>query len=128
MLKSIAKFCFHHFIVVILFWIILLVGVVGVSASVGADWLEQGTLNGTESKKAVDVLNAELPDIANQASEKTGRIVFQSKDVIKNHEAEIQSYLDKIFAEKSKTKIESVASPFVQENAYQISKDGTIGV
>ena len=126
MLHSIAKFCFHHFVVVIVFWMLVLAGTLGASASLGSNWMEQGSLKGTESAKANDLLNKELPEQASGAGGGTGHIVFHSTDKILTHKVAIEKYLNKLIKDKATTKVDSISSPFEEENNYQLSKDGTV--
>ena len=98
-----------------------------VSGSVKPTWLDQGTLPGTESTKAIELLQKENPDAAGSATVYVGRIVFQSEDGIASHKDDIDSYLEKLVDEKSKTKVVSFTSPFdAKTGGSQISKDGTI--
>ena len=107
MLHSIAKFCFHHFVVVIVFWMLVLAGTLGASASLGSNWMEQGSLKGTESAKANDLLNKELPEQASGAGGGTGHIVFHSTDKILTHKVAIEKYLNKFnFYNNTLTKIQ----------------------
>ena len=105
MLHSIAKFCFHHFVVVIVFWMLVLAGTLGASASLGSNWMEQGSLKGTESAKANDLLNKELPEQASGAGGGTGNIVFHSTDTILTHKGAIAQFFNKLIKHKATKKV-----------------------
>ena len=125
MLHSIARYCFRHWIVVTCIWLIALVGFYLFAAAVGPSWLSQGSLENTESAKAIKVLKTERPELAAQATENTGKIVFKSKGSIYKDQKEIDLYLAKILEDQKVTKVVAVASPFEAPDS-QISKDGTI--
>ena len=126
MLHTITRYCFRHFKLVIALWAIALVGLSIAASSAGPNWLEQGTLKGTESTKALELLREKLPEQSARASANTGRIVFQSSDGIANHEEAIEQYLTKILDDKNATKIQAIDSPFDEQNAGQISSDGIV--
>lgn len=127
MIVSIAKFCHKRYRYVIAFWVLALIILGAVSGSVKPTWLDQGTLPGTESSKAIELLQKENPDAAGSATAYVGKIVFQSKDGVAAHKDDIDAYLQKLVVQKSKTKIVSFASPFDEKTGgSQISKDGTI--
>ena len=78
---------------------LVLAGTLGASASLGSNWMEQGSLKGTESAKANDLLNKELPEQASGAGGGTGHIVFHSTDKILTHKVAIEKYLNKLISE-----------------------------
>lgn len=126
MLHSIARFCFRQYRIVISLWIAALVIFSIAAGAVGPDWLDQGQLPGAESTKAQQLLEKELPDVANQVGGITGTVVFKSEGSIYKHQAEIEKYLDKLVQDKKVTKITEVISPFDPNVTGQISKDKNI--
>lgn len=122
MLHTTARYCFRHFKLVIVLWVIALVGISFAAKAAGPDWLEQGTLKGTESTQALELLRKELPKVADEASSTKGLIVFKSNDAIKNHQADIDKYLATLTTDGKKTKITTVVSPFSAPG--QISENG----
>lgn len=126
MLYSISRYCFRHFKLVIALWVVALIGISFAAQAAGPHWLEQGTLKGTDSTRAIELLKKELPEQAAAASASTGRVVFQSKDDITNHKADIDLYLAKLVADKKDTRITDTESPFDVAHPGQISKSGKI--
>lgn len=126
MLHSIARFCFRKYRLVISLWIAALIIFSGISATIGPDWLDQGTLPGTESTQAQKLLEEEMPELASSISGVTGTIVFKSEDSITNHQKEIEAYLDEILKESKETQLQEVTSPFDSSSTGQISDDKKI--
>ncbi|MFN8016220.1 MAG: MMPL family transporter [Acidimicrobiia bacterium] len=126
MIHAITRFCFRHRILVISIWFFALIVLTTISGLLGPKWLEQGTLKGTESTAALELLRKERPDIAQQASASTGRIVFQSKDNIVNHKQEINQFLNLLVEKKKTTKVVQFQDPFSELAKGQISNDGKI--
>ncbi len=60
-LYRLGKFCTAHALPVLLAWIVLAVGVVGVMSAVGSMTTNDLSLPGTESQKATDLLAAKFP-------------------------------------------------------------------
>ncbi|HMS24721.1 MAG TPA: MMPL family transporter [Acidimicrobiia bacterium] len=126
MLYAISRYCFRRYRLVISAWILILIGISVLSMAAGPKWLEQGTLENTDSTRALQLLEKKLPEQAARASEKTGRIIFQSDDGIASHQEEIDAYLDEVIKKNKKTKIQAIESPFDPQHVGQISKDGTV--
>lgn len=127
MIVSIAKFCHKRYRYVIAFWVLALIVLGVISGSVKPTWLDSATLPNTESSQAIKILQKENPDAAGSATQFAGKVVFESKDDISNHKAEIENYLNELVSNKSKTKIVEFTSPFDgKTNGSHISKSGTI--
>ncbi len=126
MLHSIARFCFRKYRLVISVWIVALIALSAASSSIGPDWLDQGSLPGTESAKAQALLEKEVPEAASQVGGVTGTVVFKSEGDIHNYQGEIEKFLTSIRDDSNKTQVTNVISPFNDSSTGQISSDNTI--
>src|SRR5829696_8235649 len=117
-MQALARWCFRHKFVVLAVWVIALLGLGGVSASVGSGYTDSFSLPGTESTTALNLLtdnfNTELTD--------TNQAVFAADDVTDPAtKARIEQTLKKI---EDGPHVERVDSPFAEgAAARQISKD-----
>ena len=111
MLSSIARYCFRHWVVILATWVVLLIGVNFASAALGPRWLDGGSIKGTDSAKALQILEEKLPEQAARAGEKTGTIVFENPEGVKNFQPQIEAYLEKLVNDKKVTRVETVLSP-----------------
>jgi len=126
MLHSIARYCFRHWVIVVVAWLGLLVAVTATSIAVGPSWLDQGSLPNTESARALEILEEKLPEQAAQANGNSGTVVFKSSDGLESKKDSIEKFLDKLVEDQSATKVQDVISPF-DSDGEQISEDGTVG-
>lgn len=100
----------------------MLIVLTAFSASTSENWLRQGRMAGTDSQKAQDALGKIFKD-GGQGDYSQSSIVFESKDAIRAHEAEITKFLNTI-ADAPKYRISKVVSPFTADGASQISDNG----
>lgn len=87
-------------------------------------WITVVTLPNSESTKAMEVINDEIPNVQLEGTIDQGYIVFNSEDGIVQHRDSIERYLENIQKDPSKSNVESVRSPVDLDNASQISRDG----
>ena len=119
-MAALARWCFHHRIVVVLAWIAVLVTLVAVQRSVGDAYSTSFTLANTESSKALELVTAALPKQAGD----TATIVFHTADGTVSDpatQARIEEMLGKVAAAQS---VAAVQSPYGPRGAAQISRDG----
>jgi RND superfamily putative drug exporter len=121
-LAGFARWCFLHRKVVLAAWLMALIGFFAVGQLVGASYSENDALPGTDSTKALSVLQADYPAQAGDSDQ----IVVQAKQGTLRSpaaEAAITSMLGRV---ARLPYVRSVASPY--DPGGQISKDGTIGL
>src|SRR3954454_11679052 len=105
-MKTLARWCFRHKIVVVAAWVAALVVLGGLSATVGSGYTDSFSLPGTESTTALNLLK----DNFNAASTDTNQVVFAAGDVTAPAtKARIQKTLDAV---GKGPHVERVDSPF----------------
>ena len=123
-LYRLGRMCVRHRWVVLAVWIVVFAGLAVGARSVGSDLSDNLTLPGSDSQKATDLLNDQLPDQANGSTPVTltapkGAKITDSK------------YADGINATVSALRkdpdVRSATSPLSTAGAAQVSKDGNIG-
>jgi RND superfamily putative drug exporter len=119
-LAALARWCFHHRTVVVLAWIAALVTLVAVERSVGNAYSTAFTLPGTESFKALNLLQSTLPK---QAGDSATIVWHVSSGTVRDAATQprIVAMLEKVRAAKS---VAAVVSPYEPTGAAQISGDG----
>ncbi len=121
-MTRLARFCFAHKKRVIAAWLGLLLVLGGASGAVGFGYTDSFTLPGTESTRALELLQ----DNFKQQSGDQDRIVWTAggKPVT---DAAVRDRIEPMLAKVAKAKdVDSVASPYSKAGAAQLSKDGTI--
>lgn len=120
-MARIARWCFRHRFIVIGLWIVALLGITAASQGFGSKYAEDFTLPSTDSSKALDLLKGISKD---GSAGETDTIVWQVKDGTVR-DAVVQSRVSDMLAKvATMSAIESVASPYSPQGAYQVSKDG----
>src|SRR3954452_8075724 len=120
-MKALARWCFRRKFVVLGVWVVALLVLGGLSASVGSGYTDSFSLPGTESTTALNLLT----DNFNTESTDTNQVVFAADDVNDPAtKARIEKTLDAI---AKGPHVERVDSPFAQgAGARQISKNGRV--
>ncbi len=120
-MSSLARWCFRRRFTVLGLWFAALVVVGGVSAASGSHYTDQFTLPGTESTRALELLQKSFK----AQSGDTTQIVWQAKQGVKDPAVKdrITAMLGKL---AKRPHIASVVSPYEKAGAAQISGDGTI--
>ncbi|MDX2939603.1 MMPL family transporter [Streptomyces ipomoeae] len=121
-LYRLGRFAFRRRRLVVMLWIAIL-AVVGIgSASVSGTTSDQFTIPGTQSQKALDLLDKEFPQAS--ASGATARVVFEAPDGQKltsgAHKTEVESLIADL---KKAPQVANVSDPYTSR---LISQDGTI--
>jgi RND superfamily putative drug exporter len=120
MLVRLADWCYRRRRLVVVAWITALVGAFALAGAFGGEFRQDYLQPGSESKAASDTLEDRFP----QKSGDTIQIVVHSEGGISSPEAKRRA--ETIFADVvDSDHVVSVASPFTEDGAHQISADGT---
>ncbi|MFF6804451.1 MMPL family transporter [Streptomyces sp. NPDC012616] len=122
LLYRLGRFAFRRRRLVVMLWIVIL-AVVGIgSASVSGTTSEQFTIPGTQSQKALDLLDKEFPQAS--ASGATARVVFEAPDGQKLTSGASRAKVESLIADLKKApQVASVSDPYTSR---LVSRDGTI--
>lgn len=119
-LASFARWCFHHRKAVLALWLMALIGFLA-AGRVGAAYTNTFSLPGTDSTKALSVLEA---DFATRAGD-SDQIVVQARRGTLRSPAVEAAIKDMVARVGRLPHVRAVASPYGPGG--QISRDGTIG-
>jgi RND superfamily putative drug exporter len=121
-MAAIAGWCFRHRFSVLLLWLAVLVGLGVVNNAVGTGYSDNFALPGTESTKALSLLQSAFPA---QAGESDTIVWKVSQGSVRDADVQqpITEMLDKV---AHANQVAGVTSPYTPAGAAQISKDGTI--
>ena len=121
-MASFARWCFVHRKAVLAGWLIALIGFFAVGLKVGANYAENDSLPGTDSTRALSVLQTNYPA---QAGDSDQIVVQARQGTLRSPAAE--TAVTSMLARVAKLPyVRSVSSPYGPGG--QISKDGTIGL
>jgi RND superfamily putative drug exporter len=121
-MANFARWCFVHRKAVLAGWLIALIGFFAVGLKVGANYAENDSLPGTDSAKALSVLQTNYPA---QAGDSDQIVVQARQGTLRSPPAE--TAVTSMLARVAKLPyVRSVTSPYGLGG--QISKDGTIGL
>jgi putative drug exporter of the RND superfamily len=121
-MANFARWCFVHRKAVLAGWLIALIGFFAVGLKVGANYAENDSLPGTDSTKALSVLQTNYPA---QAGDSDQIVVQARQGTLRSPPAE--TAVTSMLARVAKLPyVRSVTSPYGLGG--QISKDGTIGL
>src|SRR4051812_18219149 len=120
-MRSLARWCFTHKVIVVGAWIAALVAIGGLNASAGSGYTDSFSLPGTESTTALNLLTDNFKTEATD----TNQVVFSAKNV---NDPRVKARIGRTLADISKIPhVERVDSPFARgAAARQISKDSTV--
>ncbi|MGH9174162.1 MAG: MMPL family transporter, partial [Vicinamibacterales bacterium] len=122
MLRSLARYCYHHRRLVLAGWVVLLVGLIVLSQVAGGATKTEFSLPGSESQEAFDLL--EERGFATRAGEQA-QIVFQTEQGV--NDPAVRQEMEQLFASVEEMIAEAeVISPYEPAGARQVSEDGTI--
>ena len=120
-MQNIARWTMAHRRIVVVGWIVAVVGIFGVSGSVGKKTASDFTLPGTGTQHAADLLHSRFPAQAGDADQ----IVFHAKSGTLSSSAD-RATIDATVARIARLPhVTGVVSPYVS-GAHAISRDGTI--
>ena len=121
-MANFARWCFVHRKAVLAGWLIALIGFFAVGLKVAANYAENDSLPGTDSTKALSVLQTNYPA---QAGDSDQIVVQARQGTLRSPPAE--TAVTSMLARVAKLPyVRSVTSPYGPGG--QISKDGTIGL
>ena len=120
MLVHLADWCYRQRRLVVALWIAALAGAFALAGSFGGELKQDYLHPGSESQSASSALQAKFPQKAGD----TVQIVVHSKKGVSS--PQVQARAERIFTDVADSEhVVSVSSPFSDEGAHQISKDGT---
>jgi RND superfamily putative drug exporter len=118
-MASLARWCFNHRFIVLLLWVGGVVGIGAVNAAVGTGYNDNFTLPGTESTKALSLLQSSFPAQAGESDTIVWR-VDQGTVTDPAVRDRVTAMLDRV---AKAPQVSSVTSPYSAEGAAQISAD-----
>lgn len=122
-MKSLARWCVRHRLVVVLLWLAVLIATMVVSNSVGTKFQSSFSLPNTQSTEAYNLLKASAP----QSAGDTERIVFAVPAGQSVTSAETQAAVNTMLSKIATfPTVVSVVSPFTPAGASQISKNDRV--
>jgi RND superfamily putative drug exporter len=122
-MKTLAQWCFRHRSVVIVAWLVLLIGlVVGGKAIGGASYADAFSLPGTDSTKALDLLEKSVPSVSGDAD----TIVWKVDTGTVRDPATEQHITAMLTKVASLPDVASVRNPYTVASSPQISANGQI--
>jgi len=105
-MSALARWCYQHRYVVLALWLALLIGLGAATASRGTSYSDDFNLPGTESTKALDLLQESSPQQAGD----TAQIVIHSTG---GKVADVQSQVAPMLAEVARLPhVDGVTSPY----------------
>ncbi|WP_200935426.1 MMPL family transporter [Aeromicrobium sp. Root344] len=119
-MAAFARWCFNHRLSVIGIWIALLIAVSGASMAAGTSYSDAFDLPGTESTKALDLLQKSLPESAGDADQIVLH-VDEGKITDPAVKTRVDAMLEKVGAVHS---VVGITSPYDEAGASQVSQDG----
>ncbi len=122
-MKTLAQWCFRHRSVVIVAWLVLLIGlIVGGKAIGGASYADAFSLPGTDSTKALNLLEKSVPSVSGDADTIVWKV---DTGTVRDSAVEqrIAAMLTKVAASPH---VASVRSPYGARGASQISSSGQV--
>lgn len=119
-MAAIARWCFNHRLSVIGFWVALLIAIGAASTAAGTSYSDAFDLPGTESTKALELLQKSLPESAGDADQIVLH-VDDGKITDPAVEKRVGTMLEEVGSLKS---VVGVTSPYDEGGAAQVSQDG----
>jgi len=120
-LQRLAHACYRHRWRVVLLWLAALVAVNIIGSQIGSNYSQSFSLPGTESQRAVDLLQARFPAKAGDS----GQIVFA--DAAGVRDPAVEARMSDVFARVAHVRgVTGVESPYAGNGARQVSSDGTV--
>ncbi|GAB6900526.1 MMPL family transporter [Kineosporia succinea] len=121
-MTALARWCYRHRYVVLALWLALLVTLGAVTAARGTSYSDEFSLPGTESSKALELLEQASPDQAGD----TAQIVLHAESGSIT-DAALEQRAAPMLAEVAQLPhVVSVTGPYDEAGAGQVSQDGTI--
>jgi putative drug exporter of the RND superfamily len=120
MLKRLAQMCFRRRRRVLLVWVLGIVLIGAVMGAVGSGYRSDFTLPNVESKRGIDILDAQF---GGQGAGQVGNVVFQADQGVEDPQVReaMEGFLTKV---AQLPNVQSVTSPYEPGNEAQISDRG----
>lgn len=117
-MANLARWCFNHRRIVVALWVVGVIALFGISASLGPEYKDDFKLPNTESKKAVDLLQREFPQ---QSGDSITVVVHADAGI---DDAAVQMQITNMFDKlASLPQVEKVGGFYGEEGSQQISED-----
>jgi RND superfamily putative drug exporter len=119
-LSTLARWCYRHRLIVVLLWLVAVAGLGVASKAAGSAYSDNFSLPGTESTKALQLLQKSVP----AQSGDSATVVWQtSQGTVRD--GSVQQRMTPVLAKITKLpSVSGVTSPYDPRGARQISKDG----
>jgi putative drug exporter of the RND superfamily len=119
-MAAVARWCFRHRLTVLVLWLAALVGLGVVNSAVGTGYNDNFALPGTESTKALSLLESAFPA---QAGESDTIVWHVRQGSVRDRSVRqpVSAMLDKV---AHAPQVAGVTSPYTAQGAAQISADG----
>src|SRR5215467_14438412 len=115
-MSSLARWCFRRRFVVVGLWFVALLVIGGINSAQGSKYTDQFTLPGTESTRALNLLEKSFPS----QSGDTAQVVWKASDV---KDPAVKEKVTGMLGKLSKLPhVVEVKSPYDEANAGQVSK------
>ena len=122
MLVGLARWCGRHRRAVVLLWLVAVIGISVVSRSVGSAYVNTASAPGTDSQRAVDLLEREFP----AQSGDIDRIVFRTRGGTLR-DADVRARITAMLGRVGRLPhVSDVGSPYARGGGAA-ARDGTIG-
>ena len=122
-MRTLALWCFRHRRIVVIGWLLLVAGLIGVSQATGTAFNNSLALPGTESTQALDLLKANAP----AASGDSEQVVIAAQGSATLTDPAVRTQAGALFAKLSTLPdVSGVISPYSPEGAAQINGDRTV--
>ena len=120
-MRRIAQWCHDRHRLVIAIWIAALLGVGGLAVASGGGFVDNFSLPGSESQKALDLLEDKFPQQAGDSSQVVVKAISGTL-ADQEHRSEVQALVAEL---RTLPSVAAVSDPYA--GATTISADGTIG-
>jgi RND superfamily putative drug exporter len=122
-MKTLAQWCFRHRSIVIVAWLVLLIAlIVGGKAAGGSAYADAFSLPGTDSTKALDLLEKSVPSVSGDSDTIVWKVSSGSvRDAAT--EQRISAMLTQV---KALPHVVSVSNPYTVASSPQISANGQV--
>ena len=119
-MAGLARWCFNHRIIVLLLWLGGVVGIGAINAAVGTGYNDNFSLPGTESTKALSLLQSSVPAQAGESDTIVWRVDrgAVTDPAVRDR---VTAMLDRV---AKAPQVSGVTSPYTPQTAAQISADG----
>jgi RND superfamily putative drug exporter len=121
--RALAVWCFRHRRIVVIGWLLLVVGLVGLSRAIGTSYDNSFSLPGADSARALALLKANAPAQSGDSEQ----LVFAAKGDAKLTAPDVRAQAEALLAKVSALPdVTAVISPYAPQGAGQINADRTV--